>query len=147
MTSAPGRDFVLALAAVVGLTAPFVALSSCGAKREASAEVAMIDRPAAPEIVAWISVPMDPAARYRALSVERKDNGLVEINTLREVADRRRYTSHLVDCRRELIATARDAATEETFNTQTPGLGTMAPWLPGTPGEKIARYACAIAGG
>src|SRR5215813_5656887 len=119
MISAPGRDLVLALAAVVGLTAPFVALSSCGAKREASAEVAMIDKPAAPDIVAWISVPSDPAARYRALSVQRQGNGLVEINTLREVGERRRYTSHLVDCRRELIATAREAATEEAFNSQT----------------------------
>ena len=146
MSNQRGRDFMLVLVAVMGLVAPSIALSSCAKKPEAHAEIAVLGKPLGPDIVAWISIPQDPGAKYRALSVERPGNGLVVIDVLREHGEAKRYTSSFIDCRRELIAVARDAVSEDQFEAQTPDLGTMASWPKNTAAERIARYACAVAG-
>jgi hypothetical protein len=142
------RDVRWALVAAACLAVSSLALSSCGGQRVANADEAMIAaKPVTPELDAWIAVPSDAAAKYRALAVERRGNDVVQIDVLREGVDLKRYSTRIVDCQRHLFAFARDAGTQEMFEKQTPEVGPMEAWAPDTPGESIARYACAVAGG
>jgi len=138
------RDVGLGFLAATALAAGSLALSACGAKKE-PVEARAMAAELAPELNAWITVPSEPQSHYRALDVERAGNGKVRIVVEREISGAKHYDERLINCDRQTFSLEREADSQSGLSAtrRTPPL--MIPWMAGTPDDKIARYACAVA--
>lgn len=139
-----GRDVGLGFLAAAALAMASIGLSACGARKEPAAATAMAAE-LAPELNAWIAVPSEPKFRYRALDVERAGKGQVRIVVERDASGVKHYDERLINCDRQTFSLERQADSQADLTASGRATRDMIPWVAGTPDDKIARYACAVA--
>jgi hypothetical protein len=89
-----------------------------------------------------ISVPSDARARYEAVSVIKRRDGLVEIITRRDGPSGISFARREVDCRRQLFRYIGEGDTLEEAKRPAPNPGRMAVLVEGSISYYVVRFAC-----
>jgi len=89
-----------------------------------------------------ISVPSDPRARYEAVSVDKRRDGLVEIITRRQGPSGTSFARREVDCRRRLFRYIGEGDTLEQAKRPAPNPGQMAALMEGSISWHVVQFAC-----
>lgn len=89
-----------------------------------------------------IAIPSDSRARYEAISVTKRQDGLVEIITRRQGPSGTSFARREVDCRRRMFRYIGEGDTLEEAQRPAPNPGQMAALVKGSISYEVVQFAC-----